>query len=88
VNREKCRNVTEKYRNLLKLKAASDEMEVLGLSGGNQQKVVLGNWLATDPEILILDEPTRGVDVNAKFEIYNVMNELAKKRNGNYPGIQ
>ena len=54
-------------------------MEVLGLSGGNQQKVVLGNWLATDPEILILDEPTRGVDVNAKFEIYNVMNELAKK---------
>ena len=53
-------------------------MEVSGLSGGNQQKVVLGNWLATDPEILILDEPTRGVDVNAKFEIYNVMNELVK----------
>ena len=78
VNRQKCRNVTDKYRHLLKLKAASDEMEVSGLSGGNQQKVVLGNWLATDPEILILDEPTRGVDVNAKFEIYNVMNELVK----------
>lgn len=78
INKNKCKNITDKYRRLLRLKDTSDEMEVLGLSGGNQQKVVLGNWLATDPEILILDEPTRGVDVNAKFEIYSVMNELAK----------
>ena len=49
------------------------------LSGGNQQKVVLGKWLATKPDVLILDEPTRGVDVNAKFEIYTVINELAKE---------
>lgn len=74
----KCKKMVEHYRNILKLKAASDELEVSALSGGNQQKVVLGNWLATDPKILILDEPTRGVDVNAKFEIYAVMNELAK----------
>ena len=48
------------------------------LSGGNQQKIVLGKWLAIKPDVLILDEPTRGVDVNAKFEIYSVINELAK----------
>ena len=47
--------------------------------GGNQQKVVLGKWLATKPDVLILDEPTRGVDVNAKYEIYTVINELAKE---------
>lgn len=78
ISGQKCRRVVDKYRRLLKLKAASDKMEVSGLSGGNQQKVVLGKWLATEPDVLILDEPTRGVDVNAKFEIYTVMNELAK----------
>ena len=49
------------------------------LSGGNQQKVMIGRWLATDPKILILDEPTRGVDVGAKAEIYEIMNELTKQ---------
>jgi ABC-type sugar transport system ATPase subunit len=50
-----------------------------GLSGGNQQKVVLGKWLMSDPEILLVDEPTRGVDVGAKFEIYTIINQIAAK---------
>lgn len=61
----------------LHIKAASVEIEVKSLSGGNQQKVVFGKWLAMNPSILILDEPTRGVDVGAKKEIYEMMNELA-----------
>jgi len=60
----------------LRIKAASAEIEVKALSGGNQQKVVFGKWLAMNPSILILDEPTRGVDVGAKKEIYEIMNEL------------
>ena len=54
-------------------------VEAGSLSGGNQQKIVLGKWLAIKPDVLILDEPTRGVDVNAKFEIYSVINELARR---------
>ena len=57
----------------------SAEQQVLYLSGGNQQKVVLSKWLASDAEILIVDEPTRGIDVGAKKEIYTIMCELAKK---------
>jgi putative multiple sugar transport system ATP-binding protein len=49
------------------------------LSGGNQQKVVLSKWLLTDPDVLILDEPTRGIDVGAKFEIYSIINELVHR---------
>lgn len=60
----------------LKIKTASPELQVKALSGGNQQKVVFGKWLAMGPRILILDEPTRGVDVGAKKEIYEIMNEL------------
>jgi methyl-galactoside transport system ATP-binding protein len=52
------------------------------LSGGNQQKVIIGRWLLTQPEILMLDEPTRGIDVGAKFEIYQLIAELAKKIKG------
>ena len=59
-------------------KTPSQEQKIGNLSGGNQQKVMIGRWLATNPEILILDEPTRGVDVGAKAEIYSIMNELAK----------
>jgi D-xylose transport system ATP-binding protein len=64
------------YLRSLRVKANSVETIVGTLSGGNQQKVVLGKWLMTVPKILILDEPTRGIDVGAKFEIYNIMNEL------------
>ena len=62
----------------LKIKTASDTMGVSNLSGGNQQKVVLGKWFMTDPKILLLDEPTRGVDVGAKREIYRVMSDFAQ----------
>ncbi|EEW26182.1 sugar ABC transporter ATP-binding protein [Rhodobacter ferrooxidans] len=60
------------------IKTPSDRLEVSGLSGGNQQKVVLGRWFMTDPKVLMLDEPTRGVDVGAKREIYRIMSEFAK----------
>lgn len=69
----------EKAIESLKIKANSVETVVGTLSGGNQQKVVLGKWLMTKPKILILDEPTRGIDVGAKFEIYNIMNELVRQ---------
>jgi putative multiple sugar transport system ATP-binding protein len=70
--------VAERYRKDLDIRAPS-VMSVVGkLSGGNQQKVVLSKWLYTDPELLILDEPTRGIDVGAKYEIYTIMNELAE----------
>lgn len=61
----------------LKVKTPSTESRVLNLSGGNQQKVVLGKWLAMAPRVMILDEPTRGIDVGAKAEIYRLMRELA-----------
>lgn len=64
------------YKDSLYIKASSLEQIVGKLSGGNQQKVSLGKWLFTGPKILILDEPTRGIDVGAKFEIYTIMNEL------------
>ncbi|MGO4269747.1 ATP-binding cassette domain-containing protein, partial [Paenibacillus sp. TAF58] len=67
------------YLQSLKIKAGSVETVVGTLSGGNQQKVVLGKWLMTRPKVLILDEPTRGIDVGAKFEIYNIINELVRE---------
>lgn len=60
------------------IKTATDRLEVSGLSGGNQQKVVLGKWFLTDPKILLLDEPTRGVDVGAKREIYRIISDFAR----------
>ncbi|KPL70443.1 D-ribose transporter ATP-binding protein [Leptolinea tardivitalis] len=63
----------------LSIKISNIENEVNSLSGGNQQKVVIGKWLMTIPKILIMDDPTRGVDVGAKYEIYKLMNELAEK---------
>jgi putative xylitol transport system ATP-binding protein len=60
------------------IKTATDRLEVSGLSGGNQQKVVLGKWFLTDPKILLLDEPTRGVDVGAKREIYRIISDFAQ----------
>ena len=63
----------------MRIKTASQGTQIKLLSGGNQQKVILGRWLLTEPEILMLDEPTRGIDVGAKFEIYQLINELAAK---------
>ncbi|MBO5237992.1 MAG: sugar ABC transporter ATP-binding protein [Lachnospiraceae bacterium] len=79
ISEKKRKAVIDEFSQKLRLKAASPDIEAGSLSGGNQQKVVLGKWLATKPEVLILDEPTRGVDVNAKFEIYTTINELAKQ---------
>ena len=66
------------YKNKLKTKTPSVEQNVGNLSGGNQQKVLLAKWMFTDPDILILDEPTRGIDVGAKYEIYCIINDLVK----------
>jgi putative multiple sugar transport system ATP-binding protein len=68
--------VAEGYRRDMNIKAPSVLSVVGKLSGGNQQKVVLSKWLYTDPELLILDEPTRGIDVGAKYEIYTIINRL------------
>ncbi len=69
--------VAEQYRTALNIKTDTVSRHVGTLSGGNQQKVVLSKWLYTTPEVLILDEPTRGVDVGAKYEIYGIINDLA-----------
>ena len=69
--------VANDYRDRLRIKCSSVRQEAVNLSGGNQQKVVLSKWLFTEPRVLILDEPTRGIDVGAKFEIYTIIHELA-----------
>ena len=74
---QKISALVSDYMQRLRIKAASPEIEVSSLSGGNQQKVVLAKWLAARPDVLILDEPTRGVDVGAKQEIYSIINDLA-----------
>ncbi len=79
VNSAKERQITQKYIDMMATKTPSQEQIIGNLSGGNQQKVMIGRWLATNPKILILDEPTRGVDVGAKAEIYAIMNELVKQ---------
>nr|WP_098247665.1 multiple monosaccharide ABC transporter ATP-binding protein [Streptomyces formicae] len=71
------RSVSERYRKTMNIKAPTVFEEVGRLSGGNQQKVVLSKWIHADPEVLILDEPTRGIDVGAKYEIYTVIDTLA-----------
>ncbi|MCZ1263271.1 sugar ABC transporter ATP-binding protein [Paenibacillus tundrae] len=73
--RDEAREQTQKFRT----KTPSVNTLIRNLSGGNQQKVLLARWLLTDPEILLLDEPTRGIDVGAKFEIYTIITELARQ---------
>jgi ribose transport system ATP-binding protein len=74
---KKERAVSEAMRERLRIKAPSIESEVRGLSGGNQQKVVLAKWLSLNPKVLIFDEPTRGIDIGARAEIYDLMRSLA-----------
>ncbi len=71
--------VAEEYREKLRVKTPSIQQMVNNLSGGNQQKVLLSKWMFADPDVLILDEPTRGIDVGAKYEIYGIMNDLVAK---------
>ena len=79
INEPKEMTVTSGYREKLNIKCSSIRQLALNLSGGNQQKVVLSKWLFASPEILILDEPTRGIDVGAKYEIYTIINRLASE---------
>ena len=76
INKKKEDQVSWDYVKSLKTKTPTVETEVVNLSGGNQQKVVIAKWLTRDCDILIFDEPTRGIDVGAKSEIYTLMNEL------------
>lgn len=70
-------DLAKEYMESLNIKASSDAQLIKNLSGGNQQKVILAKWLATKPKVLLLDEPTRGIDINAKAEIYKLIKELA-----------
>ena len=74
--------VAQDYREKLRIRCSGVDQKTLNLSGGNQQKVVLSKWLFTSPEVLILDEPTRGIDVGAKYEIYSLIDELARQGKG------
>jgi methyl-galactoside transport system ATP-binding protein len=77
--------IKEKVNSMIKamnVKTPSAKSKIGNLSGGNQQKVILGRWLLTEPEVLLLDEPTRGIDVGAKYEIYQLMNRLAAQGKG------
>ncbi|TFB94904.1 multiple monosaccharide ABC transporter ATP-binding protein [Cryobacterium sp. HLT2-28] len=82
VNDSKEYAIAERYRTSLRIKTPSVDAGVNKLSGGNQQKVVLAKWMFTDPDLLILDEPTRGIDVGAKYEIYGIIQELAAQGKG------
>ncbi len=79
INRKKETALAQHYIDSLAIKASSQEQLAVNLSGGTQQKVVLSKWLATQPRALIFDEPTRGIDVGAKVEIYKMMNQLARQ---------
>lgn len=70
---------TNKVIESMEVKTPSQSTKIMNLSGGNQQKVIIGRWLLTDPDVLLLDEPTRGIDVGAKYEIYKLIGQLAKE---------
>ena len=79
VNRKKVTEMVETAKENFSIKMPNDEIDAGSLSGGNQQKVVVGKWLARESRVVIFDEPTRGIDVAAKVEIYNLMNDLKKQ---------
>jgi ribose transport system ATP-binding protein len=77
ISRSRENEVTDRYAKMLRTKISSREQLVKNLSGGNQQKVVIAKWLAIKPQVLILDEPTRGIDVGAKAEVHKIIADLA-----------
>ena len=77
LSKKEMEEAADKYIELLQIKTASRETPIKSLSGGNQQKVILGRWLLTNPEYLILDEPTRGIDIGTKTEIQKLVLDLA-----------
>ena len=79
IDRKTETGLTDEYVGKLRVQTPSNEQKIMNLSGGNQQKVVIAKWMATNPKVLILDEPTRGIDVGAKKEIHALMSELAKQ---------
>ncbi|NMA65651.1 MAG: sugar ABC transporter ATP-binding protein [Clostridiaceae bacterium] len=79
IDRDLEKQIVEKYRKALGIKTLSVDQLVENLSGGNQQKVLLAKWIYSQPDVLLLDEPTRGVDVGAKYEIYQIINELVEQ---------
>jgi ribose transport system ATP-binding protein len=79
VNEKNCEETANEYVRKLKTKTPSVKQLVKNLSGGNQQKAVLARWMLLTPQILILDEPTRGIDVGAKYEIYSLMEQMAQE---------
>ena len=79
LSRAKMRADTDEMIRVLRIKTANKDVKIRTLSGGNQQKVILGRWLLTKPEVLLLDEPTRGIDVGAKYEIYQLIIDLASR---------
>src|SRR5690606_8395369 len=81
INRKKEASVSHEYIKTLNIKAPSIEQKVKYLSGGNQQKVIIAKWLHTKTKVFMFDEPTRGIDVGAKIEVYQVINKLAREGN-------
>lgn len=79
LSKKKMKESTDWCIKAMRIKTPDQETKIRSLSGGNQQKVILGRWLLTDPTVLLLDEPTRGIDVGAKYEIYQLIQDLAKK---------
>ena len=79
LSRKQQEEFTDKYIEMLQIKTASRETPIKSLSGGNQQKVIIGRWLLTNPDFLILDEPTRGIDVGTKTEIQKLVVKLASQ---------
>lgn len=79
INRSKEKDLCDKAIKNLRIKVSDSSVDAANLSGGNQQKVVVGKWLARDSKVVIFDEPTRGIDVGSKVEIYNMMNDLKKQ---------
>ncbi|MCC8116313.1 MAG: ATP-binding cassette domain-containing protein, partial [Planctomycetes bacterium] len=79
VNRKAEESISDRYRESLRIQTPSGKQKIKNLSGGNQQKVILAKWLATNPDLIIFDEPTRGIDVGAKYEIYKLMNALIEE---------
>ncbi|PLM10474.1 D-xylose ABC transporter ATP-binding protein, partial [Klebsiella pneumoniae] len=79
LNRRKAQTISDDAIQLLNIRVPHAQVRAGGLSGGNQQKLLISRWVAIGPRILILDEPTRGVDVGAKSEIYRIMNDMARQ---------
>ena len=79
LNHKDIKKVVDKSIDELQIKTPSNDTLIKSLSGGNQQKVIISRWLAKEPDVLIMDEPTRGIDVGAKYEIYSIIGDLAKR---------